>query len=96
MFRKARYRIHHTDNDLLTGIKRTATMLKQERLLISDRCKNAIREFGLYAWDKEAQKKGEDKPLKQFDHAMDPIRYFANTFEKGGVEAGKKGVKKYP
>jgi len=63
-------------------------MLKLERLLISDRCKNVIQDFRLYTLDKEAQKKGVDKPLKQFDHTMDPIRYFANSFEKGGLNAG--------
>ncbi len=61
-------------------------------LWISDHCMNKIREFGLYSWDKDAQKNGEDKPLKEFDHPMDAIRYFANAFEKGGLRVGKRGV----
>ena len=89
VLRRRLYRIQHTINDVLPGIKLTATLFKQGRLMISDQCKNTIREVGLYAWDKDAQKKGEDKPLKQHDHAMDPLRYFANSFEKGGLKAGR-------
>jgi len=36
-------------------------------------------EFGSYVWDPKAQERGEDKPLKQQDHAMDRNRYFIYT-----------------
>ena len=48
-------------------------------------CKDAIREFGLYRWD---EKKPEDTPVKENDHAMDDIRYFCQTIlrHKAGKE----------
>ena len=39
-------------------------------------CVNARRECGLYRWDEKA---AEDRPVKENDHAMDDIRYFAYT-----------------
>lgn len=30
-------------------------------------------------WDEKAIERGEDKPVKQFDHCMDAARYFAYT-----------------
>ena len=39
----------------------------------------ALREFQLYRWDKRA---GEDRVIKEYDHAMDEIRYFAMSMEE--------------
>ena len=44
--------------------------------------KDTIREFGLYRWDDES---GEDKVIKENDHAMDDIRYFTNTIMRHKV-----------
>lgn len=44
-----------------------------------DCCKNTIAEFTAYVWDEKAAKHGEDKPIKEHDHAMDAVRYFCNT-----------------
>ena len=41
-----------------------------------EKCKNIIREFNSYIWDEKAQEKGENKPVKQNDHALDALRYF--------------------
>jgi PBSX family phage terminase large subunit len=65
------------DNDVLAGIRLTADMLKSGRLVICRGCDDAIREFSLYSWDDSKQ--GRDTPVKQWDHAMDDIRYFAST-----------------
>ena len=43
-------------------------------LQLSPQCKDAIREFSLYTWQE-----GEDRPVKENDHAMDDIRYFCAT-----------------
>ena len=64
-------------NDVLSGIRCTAELLRCGRLVISPRCSDALREFGLYVWDEDAP--GRDRPKKQWDHAMDDIRYFAHT-----------------
>lgn len=39
-----------------------------------------MREFSLYSWDENSP--GRDVPLKQNDHAMDEIRYFAAAISK--------------
>lgn len=74
--RRGKYRVAKARNDVLPGIAYTAALLQAGRLKIGSFCKDAIREFGLYAWDE----KGEtDKVIKEHDHAMDDIRYFAYT-----------------
>ena len=48
-------------------------------LLIHDNCKELLREFRLYRWDKSTG----DKPIKRNDHGMDCLRYqiaFLNRF----------------
>lgn len=65
------------DNDVISGIRLTADLLKSRQIVICDTCKDAIREFSLYCWDESAG--GRDAPIKQNDHAMDDIRYFVST-----------------
>ena len=65
------------NNDVISGIRLTADLLKSGRLVICSGCSDAIREFSLYCWDESSS--GRDAPLKQNDHAMDDIRYFAST-----------------
>lgn len=74
--RRGKYRVAKARNDVIPGIAYTAALLQAGRLKIGDTCKDAIREFGLYAWD---QKGETDKVIKENDHAMDDIRYFAYT-----------------
>lgn len=66
--------VRAADNRVLDGIRVTADLLRRKRLIICRECVDAIREFSLYCWDREA---GEDRVIKRFDHAMDDIRYFA-------------------
>lgn len=72
-----RYVVEEADNRVVAGIGLVASALHQRQILINDCCKDAIDEFGLYVWDEKASMDhGEDKPVKQNDHAMDDIRYF--------------------
>lgn len=74
--RHGRFSVRKARNEVLPGIRLTATLLRAGRILIHKDCVDAIREFGSYRWDE----KGEvDKPLKVNDHAMDDIRYFCST-----------------
>lgn len=74
--RHGRFSVRKAKNDVLPGIRLTASMLHAGVIKIGAECKDAIREFGLYRWEE----KGEvDKPIKENDHAMDDIRYFCNT-----------------
>ena len=71
------------DNEVLSGIRVTADLLKQGKLVICAPCVDAIREFSLYCWDSGAS--GGDRVVKRHDHAMDEIRYFALSLSKGEV-----------
>ncbi|WP_251317470.1 PBSX family phage terminase large subunit [Flintibacter muris] len=88
--RRRGWRVRKADNQVLSGIRLTAQLLKSGRIVICKGCKDAIREFSLYRWDDRAQ--GQDQVRKEHDHAMDEIRYFAATVagkeSRGGVCAG--------
>lgn len=62
-------------NDVVPGIQRVASLLAADRLKVSDRCRTLISEFPGYVWDTKATDKGEDKPVKLNDHALDALRY---------------------
>lgn len=74
--RRGNFSVREAKNDVLDGIRLTYRMLKNGQIKIHRDCKDAIREFALYRWD---DKSTTDKPIKENDHAMDDIRYFANT-----------------
>lgn len=74
--RHDRFSVRPANNNVLDGIRTVSTMLKNGMLKIHESCTDAIREFGLYSWDDKAT---EDKVIKNNDHAMDDIRYFAYT-----------------
>ena len=74
--RRGNFSVREAKNDVLDGIRLTYRMLKNGQIKIHRDCKDAIREFGLYRWDDNST---TDKPIKENDHAMDDIRYFANT-----------------
>lgn len=76
VLRRHKYNVRKAKNDVLNGIMTTARYLQDGTIKVHRSCKDAIREFGLYSWD---DKTTEDKPIKENDHAMDDIRYFAYT-----------------
>ena len=67
------------NNDVLDGIRRTSSALKQKKLRFhKTRCPNSLREHVGYAWDPAAAKRGEEAPIKSADHTPDATRYFVN------------------
>ena len=73
------------DNEVLAGIMKTAAIIAENRLFIHASCKNTLKEFSSYIWDEKAATRGEDKPLKQNDHAMDALRYTLFSLEGKGA-----------
>lgn len=73
------YRVRKARNDVIDGIRIVGSMLSKKELLFAKSLENTIGEFSAYVWDKTAVDKGEDKPLKENDHAMDAVRYFCAT-----------------
>lgn len=74
--RHKRFLVRKAKNDVVPGIMTTARYLNDGTIKIHRSCKDCIREFGLYRWDESC---GEDRPIKENDHAMDDCRYFAQT-----------------
>lgn len=66
------------DNDVLDGIRKTASLIQRRAIQVCDRCIRLIDEMGTYMWDDKAALRGEEKPIKQQDHSMDALRYFIN------------------
>lgn len=86
VLRRKQYVVRKAKNDVLNGIMLTARYLQDGTIKIHRRCKDSIREFGLYRWDDKAT---EDRPIKENDHAMDSIRYFAYTILRERVGKSK-------
>ena len=78
------YSVEKADNDVLSGIRVTADMLKKRRIVICENCPDCLREIGLYCWDEKSG--GRDAPKKENDHAMDDMRYFAMSLERESGE----------
>lgn len=69
-------------NDKKRGIKTFGNLLAAERLFVSDRCHGLISEMPLYSWDPKATERGEDEPIKKFDHSLDAGKYSLSSLEK--------------
>ena len=73
--RRFHMKAKNADNSVIDGIRNMATFIGARRLLVSSECTNLIKEIHTYSWDSKAQARGEDKPLKEHDHACDGCRY---------------------
>lgn len=51
-------------------------MVKGGAIKINSSCQGILKEFGMYRWD---DKSTVDKVVKEYDHAMDDMRYFCYT-----------------
>ena len=67
--------IRDAENDVALGISRVQKALAFDILKVSPSQENAIREFGIYEYDKKSIEKGKEVPIKEDDHCMDAIRY---------------------
>ena len=70
--RQAGFPVKAADNRVLDGIRVTAGMLREGKIILCEPCKDCLREMGLYCWES-----GKEVPRKENDHAMDDLRYFA-------------------
>lgn len=77
--RKRGYKVVKAKNDVEDGIRLVSTLLNLGKIVFEEGCVNTRKEFASYIWDEKAAEYGEDKPVKQFDHAMDALRYFCYT-----------------
>ena len=69
------------ENDVLYGIRTTASLFSTGQLRISERCTGLLDEIPSYSWDPKATDDGRDRPLKVADHSTDALRYAVATTE---------------
>ena len=70
--RQAGFPVKAADNRVLDGIRVTAGMLREGKIILCEPCEDCLREMGLYCWES-----GKEVPRNENDHAMDDLRYFA-------------------
>lgn len=73
--RRADMPVVDANNDVLLGIKTLSKFISGKNLLIHKGCKILREQVQSYAWDSKAADRGEDKPIKKSDHAVDALRY---------------------
>lgn len=77
--RKRKIKVLKANNDVMDGIRLVGTLLNRNKIGFLESCVNTRKEFASYIWDEKAADRGEDRPIKQHDHAMDAVRYFCMT-----------------
>ena len=74
------YRVLNAVNEVREGIAVTGVLIGSRQVLAErSRCPQLLREMHSYVWDDRARLRGEEKPLKERDHAMDALRYLCHT-----------------
>ena len=68
-------RLKKADNAVLEGVQLVSAALDAGKLMFHPRCERLIAEMDGYRWDERARERGEDKPRKEDDHAVDALRY---------------------
>jgi PBSX family phage terminase large subunit len=86
--KKDGFKVKKAKNDVVDGIRHVSNLLSESKIFFDKRLRNTLKEFASYIWDEKAADNGEDKPIKQMDHAMDAVRYFCYTIIK------VKGIRK--
>ena len=78
--RKRGFRVLDAKNDVREGIATTAVLIGNRKVRAErNHCVSLMREIHGYTWDEKARQKGEERPVKEHDHAMDAMRYLCHT-----------------
>jgi hypothetical protein len=73
--KKRGFRMVEANNEVQDGIRFVSSMVEDGRYTVDPSCKETIKGYQSYIWDEKAQRRGEDKPLKENDHCNDRDRY---------------------
>jgi PBSX family phage terminase large subunit len=74
------FRIIGAENEVREGISTTATLIGRRHVKAEKtRTPCLQKEVHGYLWDPKAKLRGEERPLKERDHAMDALRYLCQT-----------------
>lgn len=85
--------VEEADNDVKNGISSLTSRIGNQDILIHESCKNLINSMYSYVWDKKRSEEGEDKPVKENDHAPDALRYAVYTrFGADAIEDQQQSI----
>ena len=74
------FRVLDAKNDVREGVATTAVLIESRQVRADrSRCPALLRELHSYVWDDTARRRGEERPVKDHDHAMDALRYLCHT-----------------
>lgn len=89
-------------NDVIPGIRVVSKFIAGKNLVVQKGCKTLIEVMQSYCWDPAAADRGEDKPLKKFEHIADALRYaiyskfsngeFNNPDDNRGIEDIRRDI----
>lgn len=71
----------------LDSIRAGISIIQDYKIIIHPRCVNFITEISNYTWDKDKFDNAINKPIDDFNHLMDAMRYAMEDFD------GRKGVR---
>ena len=75
--KREKYKVRKADNDVLDGIRETATAMQTGKIkIIRSAAVNLVEELRGYVWD---EKSTDERPIKENDHAVDATRYLVKT-----------------
>jgi phage terminase large subunit len=75
-------------NDVINGIRTVGKFISHKNLVIHKGCTNLIDSINSYIWDPVAVNRGEDKPLKKFDHCADALKYLIySLYPQGSIHS---------
>lgn len=74
--KRSLYKVRKGDNNVLDGIRETASAIRMGRIKIDRNIKEWQEEAGGYAWE---DTDGTERPIKVNDHLCDAVRYFVKT-----------------
>lgn len=90
VLKKRGFHVFKAKNDVLDGIRFTASLFLRGQIIIDESCTETLKELQSYVWDAKAADRGDDKPVKENDHCMDAMRYYCMTMlRKNGVRVLK-------
>ena len=83
------FRVLDAKNRVREGIAATGVCIGNRQVRAErNNCPALLREIHGYIWDEKARLRGEERPVKDHDHAMDALRYLCQTrssrFRTGG------------
>lgn len=81
--RKGGHSVTKADKNILAGINAVNNRIYTEKIkIVENRCRALVAEAEMYKYPDEEDKSGGDKPIDEFNHAMDALRYLVMGVDK--------------